>query len=462
MPATQSAKRIGFFVLTMINVSAVVSIRNVAIMAQYGTSIILYMALAALMFFIPVALVSAELSTTWPKLGGVYDWVDRAFGAPWGFVAGWLLWVQNVIWFPATLAFVATTFSYAWNPSLGQNSIYALIAILIGIWGTTLVNLFGIRASSWVSTGGLIIGTLAPILGIIVLAISSPSTNIQDVSVSSVPDITTHPSLRIQVSYLLAIILAISGMEMSAVHARDVKSPQRTYARAILASGIIVMTVYVGAALAVASLVPREILGLTEGVMQAFSRGLEITGHQAFIPFLAISITIGGLAMINTWTAGPVKTLLASADNGELPEYWQYLNRHGAPARLLLMQAVLASLAAMVFLLLPSVNASYWILSVITGMLYCLMYILMFVAAFRLRRKYEATQRPFRIAGGIVGMGVVCGVGTATCILVIMSGFIPPTSMSAAELIRYEMLLVTSLVILAGAPWVILKLRRKK
>ena len=84
---------LGVFTLTMINVAAIQSLRNLPVMAEVGWASVFFYLIAAIGFFIPSALVSAELSTGWPSTGGVYTWVKEAFGPRWGFVAIWLQWI---------------------------------------------------------------------------------------------------------------------------------------------------------------------------------------------------------------------------------------------------------------------------------------------------------------------------------------------------------------------------------
>lgn len=461
MNTTLPRHRIGLFLLVLLNVSALVSIRNLPVMAEYGADIVAYVSIAALVFFIPTALVSAELSTTWPKLGGVYDWVGRAFGSPWGFLAGWLLWVQNIIWFPAMLVFVSATLAYVGDPALAQNVYYTLAVVLIGIWTTTAVNLFGMHFSGWVSAIGLALGTLMPLLLILFIAGETHSLLSPD-HASIVPPTPEVPTtLRLQLGYVIAIILAFSGIELSAVHAEDIRAPQRTFPSAILMSAMVVVAVYILGALAVAALVPRDVLGLTEGLMQAFSYGFELTGRSAFTPVVAALVAIGALAMINTWTAGPVKTLLASASRGEIPAYFKKTNHHGAPYRLLIGQAILASAVSLALLFVPTVSASFWILTVLTGMLYCLMYILMFAAGFVLRLREGHTHRPFSVPGGIIGMAFVCGLGILVCVSVIISGFIPPTKVTQSGFPGYVITLAVGLLLTVGSPFLLLKWRQK-
>ena len=113
-----SKKVLSVFSLTMINVIAVDSLRNLPISAEYGFSIIFYYLIAAFVFFIPIALVAAELATGWPKLGGMYVWSKEAFGPKAGLVTIWLQWIYNIVWYPTILAFLATIAAYLINPSL--------------------------------------------------------------------------------------------------------------------------------------------------------------------------------------------------------------------------------------------------------------------------------------------------------------------------------------------------------
>lgn len=76
----QSKKVLSVFSLVMINVIAVDSLRTLPISAKLGASLISYYVVAALTFFIPIALVAAELATAFPNTGGIYVWVREAFG----------------------------------------------------------------------------------------------------------------------------------------------------------------------------------------------------------------------------------------------------------------------------------------------------------------------------------------------------------------------------------------------
>jgi amino acid transporter len=104
-----------------ISLAAVLTLRGMPTVAEYGWSSIAFYVLGTLFVFIPLALVSAELATGWPRAGGLYAWVKLAFGERSGFLAVWFEWVENIVWFRTVLSFVAATLTYVIDPSLADN-----------------------------------------------------------------------------------------------------------------------------------------------------------------------------------------------------------------------------------------------------------------------------------------------------------------------------------------------------
>lgn len=157
------------FSLTMITVGSVDSIRNLPATALFGSSLIFFFIISALFFLIPCALVSAELSAGWPKHGGIYIWVKEAFGMQLGFAAIWLQWIENVVWYPTILSFVAGTIGYMISPTLVNNKIFLITIILASFWGTTLINWLGMKSSARFSNLCSIVGLIIPMTLIVIL-----------------------------------------------------------------------------------------------------------------------------------------------------------------------------------------------------------------------------------------------------------------------------------------------------
>jgi len=164
--------------LAMLTVVAVASLRSLPAMADYGLASILLYLIPAVVFLVPTALVAAELATGWK--GGVYVWVREAFGNRIGFLAIWLQWIQNVVWYPIQIAFIAVSLSYVFGMGgLGNNGVYVAAVIIVLYWASTMVALRGGNLFAKVGSISGLIGTLFPALllivfGIIWLAIGKP------------------------------------------------------------------------------------------------------------------------------------------------------------------------------------------------------------------------------------------------------------------------------------------------
>lgn len=454
------SKTISVFTLAMINVAAVSSVRNWPVIAEYGFASLFFFGLAALFFFIPVSMVSAELATGWPKSGGVFAWVKEAFGHRTGFLAIWLLWFENAIYYPLLISFIAGTIAYIFLPSLAHSQLYTL-SVVIGIfWITTLVNLMGMRTSAWISTFGVIVGTLLPGGFIIVLGMiwcfSGNPVQIPFTISSLIPDMASPTQLVL----FSGVLFAFGGLEMSAVHAKDVINPQKNYPRAILLSAIMILGLYVFGVFAIAVVIPQEQISLVAGSLQAFSVFVDAYGLSWLTPIIAFLLALGAFGTLSTWVAGPSAGLLAAAQSGDLPPYFRKLNRHGMPVALLITQAVIVTAFSFVFLFMPTVSSAYWILTALATQLYLVMYVLMFAAAIKLRYKRPNVERAYRIPGGIIGMWLVAGLGLFGCIATFFIGFFPPPQIHTGSKLFHISFLALSVLIACFIPAMILRFKK--
>lgn len=455
-----TTRTLNIFLLAMINVAAICSIKNWPLTAVYGFSSLFYFIVSILLFFIPVSLVSAELATGWPERGGVYVWVREAFGHRWGFLAGWLLWVENVVWYPTILSFIAGTVAFSFNPGLADNTFYMFCMIFGTFWGATLINLMGMRTSGWISTLGVILGTIIPGiiiigLGITWLVAEKPSHITFNWS-SFFPDLSSPQQLTL----LAGVLLGFAGMEMSAVHAKDVKNPQKNYPRAILLSASIIIALSILGTLAIAIVIPQDKISLVSGGMEAIAFFLRSYNLGWTVPIIAVMVAFGALGGMSTWTAGPSKGMLAAAQDGDFPPILHKVNKHDMPVGMLVFQGIIVSILGIVFLLMPNVNSSFWILLALTSQLYLLMYAIMFAAGIRLRYKRPDVPRAYKIPGGKFGMWLTAGLGFLSSVAAIFIGFFPPDQLETGSPLFYVLFLVFGMIIFCAAPTIILLFKK--
>ena len=107
-------------------------------------------------------------------------------------------------------------------------------------------------------------------------------------------------------------------------------------------------------------------------------------------------IIIGAFAGMAAWVLGPAKGMMVATQHGKLPRWLSATNRNNAPIGILLVQAVVVCLLALLFLTVKSVSTAYWILSDLTAQLALIYYIILFAAAVRLRYTTPKNAQAFR------------------------------------------------------------------
>lgn len=422
-----SHNKISVLALVLLITGAIDSIRNLPGTALFGSSLIFFFLLSAVVFLIPVALVAAELSSTWSEEeGGIYSWVKHAFGEHIAFLAIWLQWINTLVWYPTILSFIAGTLAYLVNPELAQNKYYLIFIILTIFWTLTIVALSGLRFSASFAGFCAIVGMIVPMCLIIFLALvwlikGNPIAI--DLSWSHL--IPKWHDSQSWVS-LTAIMTSFLGMELAAVHVRNVNNPQKNFPRAMFFSVALILITMIFGSLAIAFVLPKEKISLVDGVLRAFDNFFQAYHLSWVMPIVVGLLLLGSLGGMINWIISPAKGLLLAATHNYLPQSLCKVNKKGMPSRILLLQAVLVTFLCSGFLLFPTVNAIYWLFTALSTELYMMMYVLMFIAAWQLKSKFAHLDRPFAIPGGKIGYYLVCILGLCGCAMTLVVGFIPP------------------------------------
>lgn len=456
---------LGVFSLAMINVAAIVSLRGLPAESVYGLSSAFYYLFAALFFLIPVSLVAAELTTGWPQKGGVFRWVGEAFGTRAGFLAIWLQWIQTTIWFPTVLTFAAVSIAFigpnqSWDAALSANSVYVLCIVLAVYWLATFLNFGGMRSSGVITKWGALLGTVIPaalliLLGMAYWALGNP-IDISMTATDFIPDLSNFNNIVLAAS----IFLFYAGMEMSAVHVKDVQNPGRDYPAAIALAAIITVCIFVFGTLAIGFVIPGSQINLVQSLLVAYDKLFLWIGMPWLGNIMAIFLAFGVLAQVVAWVGGPSKGLLQVGMAGYLPRALQKRNGNGVQVGILILQGCIVTLLATLFVILPSVQTAYQIISQLTIILYLIMYLLMFSAAIYLRHKEPGVKRTFRIPGGNLGMWVVAGVGLLSSLLAFCFSFIPPGQIPVGSPAVYVGILIVGALIFVAIPMVIYSMRK--
>lgn len=454
------AKKISMSSLVMMNIVAVVSLRGLPAEAEYGMSSIFYYIFAAIMFLIPVSLVAAELATGWPEKGGVFRWVGEAFGPKWAFLAMFLLWSEVTIWFPTCLTFAAVSLAFigpnmTFDTALSGNKAFVLLIVLTIYWLATIISSRGVGAFAKVAKWGGIIGTVLPAIILIILGftffLSGQKPQIAVTWDTIIPDFTNFDNIVLAAS----IFLFYAGMEMNAIHVKEVDNPKRNYPIAIMIAAIGTVAIFVFGTLAIAFIIPQQDINLTQSLLITYYKMFIWAGIPWMAPIMAVALTLGVLAGIVTWVSGPSAGMLTIGKAGYLPRWWQHTNEHGIATHILMIQGIVVTILSVIFVILPSVQSAYQILSQLTTILYLIMYLLMFAAAIYLRYSQPNRPRAYRVPGGNVGMWIVAGLGFIGSTLALLFSFIPPSQIPVGSPTLYVGILIVLMLFFCIIPFII-------
>jgi putative glutamate/gamma-aminobutyrate antiporter len=433
--------------LTMLTVVAVASLRSLPTMATFGMGSITFYIIPALIFLIPTAMVSAELATGWK--GGVYVWVREAMGNRWGFLAIWLQWIQNVVWYPVQLAFIAAAIAFTIGDlHLATSGLFTAIVILVLYYGSTFIGLRGGTLFAKVGSWGGIIGTIIPgailiIAGVVWLAIGQKSQapiKFDDV----IPPFTGLSSIVLIVSNFLAY----AGMEVNAVHVNRMRDPGKDYPKVILFASALILGVFILPTLAVAFIVPKADLSLTSGIMYTFKIFFDHFGAGWVGNILAAAVGVGAIASVVTWISGPSKGLLLAGETGVLPKTLQRRNKAGVQEGILILQAIIVTVLAAIFVLVHNVSAAFFTLVDMAAALYLIMYMLMFASAILLRRNKPDVHRSYRVPA----MTTVAVIGFLASLAAFSLGFVPPSGLAGISTSSYPYVMAAVIIILGVPP----------
>ncbi|MBU1672787.1 MAG: amino acid permease [Actinobacteria bacterium] len=440
--------------MALLTTTAVASIRGLPAMAPYGLASILLFVIPAIVFLLPTALVSAELASGWK--GGIFRWIQAAYGDRAGFVAIWQQWIQNVVWYPAQLAFFAGALAYIFSPSLANNGLFVGITILVTYWMATLLALRGLNTATFVGSKGLIVGTLFPALVLVVMAVLFVATGgHSSMAVGKASDWFPAWTGFASIVLIVSNFLAYAGMEMNAVHVGDMKNPKKGFPKSMVLASVLILLIFIPPTLAISVGVPAKGVDLTTGVMQAFDVFFGHFGVAWLTKVLCVFIVVGILAMVVNWIAGPSRGLLMVGEDGYLPLRLQKLNKNKIQVNILLVQGGIVSLLAAFFALIPSVQSAFWLIVTMAIQLYLIMYMMMFLAAMRLRKKAPDVERGYKVPA----MRLVAWTGFAASLLAFLLGFVVPSGQKMNQAL-YSLLLVAGILVLGCGPFIFYKIRK--
>jgi len=391
----------------LFTVCAVFVIDTLPASAAIGPAVAGWWVLAALLFFLPYGLVSAELGSAYPERGGLYVWIRRAYGDRWGARATWLYWANVALGMPSIYVMAAAMAARMFRPDL---SLRGQIGIALGMtWATVAAaNRPLSRAKDIPNLGALVktalVGALAA-AALLHVARQGPANDL------AWPNLL--PSADAALSFLPILLFNLAGFELMSGASEEMEDPRRDVPRAIGAAGLLITGLYLSATLSLLAVLPLRELSLVNGILDALRAVFGATpAGRALVTLLGTGVLFTFFATLVTWTLGVSRAAARAAEEGELPRAFGIRDRRdGTP----LGASLLAGLVSSAVLIGYGLRAGdseelFWSLTALASAVFLLPYGALFPAFWTLRRRDPDRPRPYRIPGpdwvaaGIAGL----------------------------------------------------------
>jgi amino acid transporter len=354
------------------------------VIGNAGVSLgLLLIIIMPIIWAVPTALMTAELSAAIPAEGGYYVWVRRAFGPGAGFQCAWLSWLYSIVdaaLYPLLFAeYLSHNLAAVFHLELGESRIFTVCIALLHIAFVTFLNLRGITS----------VGKAATILTFLIV---TPFFFLLMRAGVHAPPATGHHTQGSLAVGLATVMWNYLGWDNLSTVSGEVENPQKTIPRALGIAVPLVLLVYLLPTLAA--------LPTTPNPNEWQDGSWPQIATNAAGPLAGSLVLFGGLASA---TAMFVSQMLASsripavlAEDGYFPAILARVSKQtGVPTvSVLLCAGLYTCFSWFSFRELITVNA----------ILYGLSILFEFAALVALRLKEPNLPRPFRIPGGPFGL----------------------------------------------------------
>lgn len=414
-------KHFGRFDMLFFLICTLVGVDTIGAVAALGPQSFTWMIFLAITFFLPYALLTAELGTAFTEEGGPYVWTRLAFGRFVASINALLYWVSNPIWLGGSLTIIAVTAfnTFFIKMSLPWQYVFSLIFIWFSVWAAILSFSIG----KWIPTIGAW-GRMA-VLGFFTLSVVIYA--IQH-GVHGFGGSGFSPTYVAFIGLVPLLIFNYVGFELPNAAGDEMKNPQRDVPFTVARSAVGTVILYGVPILSILLVLPQNqvtsLSGFTDAIKAVFT---VYGGHVAAdgtATLTGAGQVLGGIAAIlfiwalvssgTTWIMGADRAMAVASYDGAGPRILgTFSSRFGTPIAVNLLSGIMSTIVMVLAIQITQGNAHKYFAVVLSLAISTttISYLAIFPALIKLRYSHPHVRRPYRVPWGNTGAWI-CAVVT--------------------------------------------------
>ncbi len=411
--ATESAKlqrHFGRFDILFFLICTIVGVDTIASVASSGGEAFTWMIILAVLFFVPQALLFAELGSAFPQEGGPYFWTRLAFGRLVGAVNNFLYWITNPVWIGGTLAGACVgAIEVFFNNGNSLSTPVFYVVTMIFVWVSVLAAILSFSKAKWLPTAGAFARFLLLGLFTVSCVIYAAKHGVHGLGGSAY-----KPSYAGFVALVGVLLFNYVGFELPSSAGEEMTNPKRDVPFAIARSAAGSVLLYALPVLGILIVLPASAVsnfgGFADAMKDVFTvyggsigsggtptlsgAGTALAGIGAVL-FILCLLTSGV-----TWIMGSDRALAVSCYDGAGPRSLGVISdRFGTPVRVNIFSGLVATAIVIMAETISSGNAAKYFGAVlgVTISTTLISYLGIYPAVWKLRRSHPEVERPFRM-----------------------------------------------------------------
>lgn len=419
------------FDMVAIFVAIVLFITNAAVIQSAGPASFGWWIIGCIVFLLPCAIATGQLGVMFPGEGSIYLWTHKAFGAFWGFFAGFCAWWPGGLVMVATgtivEAFIGFAFPAAATWSVQEQGLVIVAAIIVA----AMIAVLRFRVTQNVVNvvfllyGLCILAMFAA--GLVYLARGHHAAVNPWNFTAWRPGASTGINLS-NWSFFGLVILALLGVEVPLNMGVEIRH-QRSVTRYLLWGSLVVVIAYLLATWGVMVTVPASSAASVTSVAAAVGVGLGSVAGR----ITAVVLALFFLFITVVYNYSFARLIFVSGLDRRLPRVMSHVNKAKVPDVAVWVQTAIACVFTLIaFVLVPSlvgkpVNAEteiYDVLQAAVTVIWCISITVLFIDVLIILRRYRAQFEQRRLAHPAVfwACSVIGGLASVVGIVATLSG----------------------------------------